>query len=289
MDTTVAGADTVELLISDAGPELEGDHHKEHRAMAAIEELFLLDQLWRTVSGIQAQREGRGFLAGYSRYGRDITREFTELAGFTEGDWREIFGIPPRRSDGGSAAGARDGSRRRPFPCKRRGCRGNRRSEHARDRRSLPAARSCGRAGPWRSFRDINNAYRHGSRVLYEDCSPDEIPWRAANPAQAEGLLLAADEVVQAARADTVNVLLEGPDDQVHASLRVRFTRRRGHHSLLEGTRTLGSSSGVSSPRSSSRNSREGTYSVRPCPSRGMSSMLASAVRKRGWACRPHP
>lgn len=65
-----------------------------------------------------------------------------------------------------------------------------------------------------RSLRDINNAYRHGTQVVYEDCSPEEIPWRAANPERAQGMLVAADEVDGLARAEIVNVLLEGPDEE---------------------------------------------------------------------------
>jgi hypothetical protein len=32
-----------------------------------------------------------------------------------------------------------------------------------------------------KSVRDINHAYRHGTQVVYEDCAPAEISWRAAN------------------------------------------------------------------------------------------------------------
>ncbi len=63
-----------------------------------------------------------------------------------------------------------------------------------------------------RSVRDINNAYRHGTQVVYENCAPEEIPWRAANPEEGAGLLIGVDEVQQNAQEETVNVLLEAPD-----------------------------------------------------------------------------
>jgi hypothetical protein len=70
-----------------------------------------------------------------------------------------------------------------------------------------------------KSVRDINNAYRHGTQVVYEDCSPEEIPWRAANPEEGAGMLIGVDEVQANAREEIVNVLLEGPDDEGHARL----------------------------------------------------------------------
>ena len=43
------------FLVGDADPLDLGEHHLEHRAMAALEELFLLlDQLWRLMSGIRS-------------------------------------------------------------------------------------------------------------------------------------------------------------------------------------------------------------------------------------------
>jgi hypothetical protein len=70
-----------------------------------------------------------------------------------------------------------------------------------------------------KSVRDINNAYRHGTQVVYEDCAPEEIPWRPANPEEGAGMLVGVDEVQENARAEIVNVLLEGPDEEGHARL----------------------------------------------------------------------
>jgi hypothetical protein len=56
-----------EQQLDDLGDDLRV-HHVEHRAMAALEELFLLlDQIWRVISGIQSHRAGNGCLVGYRR------------------------------------------------------------------------------------------------------------------------------------------------------------------------------------------------------------------------------
>jgi len=90
-----------------------------------------------------------------------------------------------------------------------------------------------------RSLRDINNAYRHGTQVVYEDTSPEEIPWRAANPQAAEGMLVAAAEVDQLARRATVNVLLEGPDEEGHARFASMPRSAEVNTSLVESMRHL--------------------------------------------------
>src|SRR4051812_9812710 len=52
-----AHADMAAFLVSDADPLDLGEHHLEHRAMAGLEELFLLlDQLWRLIAGIRSHR-----------------------------------------------------------------------------------------------------------------------------------------------------------------------------------------------------------------------------------------
>ena len=200
------------------GPDL-AEHHREHRAMAALEEMFLLlDQLWRVISGIKSHRAGDGFLAGYRRHGGDISAEFRALQALAEDDWRDLLAIP-RDDDLARVLEERDAA-------------GAEELEKAR----LLAADVVATAvknmheigvffvrtdhvagGQARSLRDINNAYRHGTQIVYEDCSPEEIPWRAANPEEAAGMLVAAGEVDELARAETVNVLLEGPDEEGHA------------------------------------------------------------------------
>lgn len=232
-----------ELVRDDDTLELGDDllaHHREHRAMAGLEELFLLlDQIWRLVAGIRSHRAGEGFLAGYRRYGRDVASEYAALQEMNENDWREILAIPP---DDELEAKLRE-----------RGVHDDAEIAQARELAADVGATSvrnmqeigvffvrtdpvAGAQG--RSLRDINNAYRHGTQVVYEDCSPEEIPWRAANPEEAQGMLAAA-EVDELARAETVNVLLEGPGEEGHARFASMPRSADVNASLVESMRHL--------------------------------------------------
>ena len=90
-----------------------------------------------------------------------------------------------------------------------------------------------------RSLRDSNNAYRHGTQVVYEDTSPEEIPWRAANPEEEQGMLVAAAEVDELARRETVSVLLEGPDEEGHARFASMPRSAEVNASLVEAMRNM--------------------------------------------------
>lgn len=137
-----------------------------------------------------------------------------------------------------------------------------------------------------RSLRDINNAYRHGTQVVYEDTSPEEIPWRAANPDEAQGMLVAAADVDDLARRETVNVLIEGPDDEGHARFASMPRSAEVNESLVARCATCRSCSGASSPPSSSPNSKAGgRSSARWRRSPGRSWTRASVpTRRRGRA-----
>jgi hypothetical protein len=225
-----AHADMAALLVSDADPLALGEHHFEHRAMAGLEELFLLlDQVWRVLSGIRAHRAANGFLTGYRRYGRDVAVEFEALQQMTEEDWRDVFGIPT--DDELPAVLAERGAAED--------------IEIARELRNdvlATAVRNMQEIGVFfvrtdvvagmrgRSLRDINNAYRHGTQVVYEDTSPEEIPWRAANPEEADGMLVGVDEVDALARRETVNVLLEGTGRGGARTVRLSLTIGGGQH-----------------------------------------------------------
>lgn len=196
-------------------------HHREHRSMAALEELFLLlDEIWRTVSGIRSFRDGDGFLAGYRRYGGNVQGEYEQLQELNEDDWRTIFSLPSDEDvadvltvRGGPEITEQDIETARELIADLLST--TLLNMHEAGRLFARVQDAAGAEA--RSVRDINNAYRHGTQVVYEDCSPAEISWRAANPAEGEGLLIGVDEVHAAAREDTVNVLLEGPDEEGHA------------------------------------------------------------------------
>jgi hypothetical protein len=212
-----AHADMAAYLVDPADPLDIGEHHREHRAMAGFEELFLLvDQLWRTISGIRAHRDGDGFLAGYRRFGNNVAAEVDALRELTADDWRVIFGMPTDEELPAVLA-------------ERRAAEELETARGLRDEVLQTTLRNMEELGVFfvrtdpvegqdgRSLRDINNAYRHGTQVVYEDTSPEEIPWRAANPAKAQGMLVAAGEVDELARRETVSVLIEGPDEEGHA------------------------------------------------------------------------
>lgn len=196
-------------------------HHREHRSMAALEELFLLlDEIWRTVSGIRSFRDGDGFLAGYRRYGGNVQGEYEQLQELNEDDWRTIFSLPSDEDvadvltvRGGPEITEQDIETARELIADLLST--TLLNMHEAGRLFARVQDAAGAEA--RSVRDINNAYRHGTQVVYEDCSPAEISWRAANPAEGESLLIGVDEVHAAAREDTVNVLLEGPDEEGHA------------------------------------------------------------------------
>lgn len=234
-----AHADIAALLVCDADPLDVGEHHFEHRAMAALEELFLLlDQIWRVMSGIDSHRAGNHFLVGYRRFGRDIATEFATLRAMTEDDWRQVFGIPaddelPTVLAERGAAADLDTARELRDDVLTTTVR-NMEEVASFFFRTDPVE---GRQG--RSLRDINNAYRHGTQVVYEDTSPEEIPWRAANPEHEQGMLVAATDVDTLARDDTVNVLLEGPDEDGHARFASVPRSAEVHESLIASMRHL--------------------------------------------------
>jgi hypothetical protein len=234
-----AHADMAAYLVGEADPLELGEHHFEHRAMAGLEELFLLlDQIWRTIAGIRSHRDGNRFLAGYRRYGRDVATEFDALREMNEEDWRVIFGMPTDEE----------------LPALLEDWGASEDLEQARELRDDVLATTVrnmeeisvffvrtdpieGQEG--RSLRDINNAYRHGTQIVYEDTSPEEIPWRAANPEQAQGMLVAAEDVDELARNEIVNVLLEGPDDEGHARFASMPRSAEVNESLIVSIRHL--------------------------------------------------
>lgn len=194
-------------------------HQREHRAMAALEELFLLlDQIWRMVKGIRSFRDGQTFLTGYRSYGPNVQREYEELQALSQDDWRAIFSLPAD-VDLPEALRVR-------VPVSDRDIKVARvliadlldtTERNMREAGDLFTRVDDAAGAAAQSVRDINNAYRHGTQVVYEDCAPEEIPWRAGNPEEGEGLLIGVDEIGAGARNDTVNVLVEPPDEEGHA------------------------------------------------------------------------
>lgn len=216
-------------------------HHAEHRAMAALEELFLLlDQIWRVIGGIQSHRAGGGFLAGYRKHGDNVKAEFERLQALTEDEWRQLFTLPAREKlpqvlfESG-VVDLNDLQDARKMVADQTAT-----AQRNMDEVSRLFARVEDAAGvEARSVRDINNAYRHGTQVVYEDCAPEEIPWRAANPEEGAGLLVGVEEVQENAREETINVLLEAPDEEGHARLASQPRGREWANDLLQSMQHL--------------------------------------------------
>jgi hypothetical protein len=195
-------------------------HQAEHRAMAALEELFLLfDQIWRVVGGIQSHRTGDSFLAGYRKHGK-MKEEFDQLRALTENDRRQLFSLPapdelPQVLFERGVVDLNDLQDARELVDDQIAT--ARRNMHEAGRLFARVDDAAGMEA--KGVRDINNAYRHGTQVVYEDCAPEEIGWRAANPEEGAGMLIGVGEVQEHSRDETANVLLEGPDAEGHARL----------------------------------------------------------------------
>jgi hypothetical protein len=195
---------------SGASPPID-HHYFQHRVMAAVEELFLLlDQFWRTVAGIRAHRRGREFLAAYCLHEGSIHRQFENLLALSGDDWSGVFKTPTDTEIIAACRGDEDGA-------------ASWIASADETRRLLPTniEEVCALferpreviGGPTDvSLRDANKRYRHGSRMVYENCSPTESHWIAANPGSGAGLLTPRHDLDSASRAETVNVLMEPPD-----------------------------------------------------------------------------
>ena len=235
-----AHADMAAYLLGDADPLELGEHHFEHRAMAGLEELSLLvDQVSRMISGVRAHRAGEDFLAGYRRHSRDVATELEALRQLTEDHWRVLFGMP---TDEELSAVLEEHGPLEDVDRTRELCN----EVLATTVRNIEEISvffvrtdpDAGQQGP--TLREIGDAYGHGTQVVYEDTSPEEIPWRAATP-EGQGMLIAADAIGDLAR-QTVNVLLEGPDGDGHARVASVPCSADASASLIASTRHLSTS-----------------------------------------------
>jgi hypothetical protein len=88
-------------------------------------------------------------------------------------------------------------------------------------------------------LRDTNNAYRHGSRILYEDCSPTASGWVVGNPETPAGVLLSRADAEAAGRDLVVNVLQALPDEAGRAHLAAVPMTAQWCGSLIDGMANL--------------------------------------------------
>jgi hypothetical protein len=222
------------------GGDLVG-HHLEHRVMAGIEELFLLlDQLWRMVRGISAHRGGGRFLEGYCARGHDLAAEVEALRSLEAAQWEDLLRLPTEpeiRERFGPPHGSSEDADW--FVAYRsevlRLCVLNVEEVCAFFERPESPMPGFDRTG----LRDTNNAYRHGTRILYEDCSPTLSGWVVGNPETRQGLLLGRAEAEATGREQVVNVLQALPDESGRAHLAAVPLDVGWRQSLIDGMANL--------------------------------------------------
>jgi len=225
-----AHVDAVQLLVgerpSEGAPD-EAWHAFEHRSLAALEEIFMLvDQLYRLVRGVRAHRGGKEFLDAYCEHVPSLRDAYEELKGLCTDDWASIVPIPDRgavvkwlekmKVPDTVAAEILETALGLHELCVKN------MSEIAvffeRVPSPIPGITNC-------SLRDMNNEYRHGTRVLYGDCDPAPTEGISTNPVEKAGVLLPADQVGPAACEETVDVLIKPPGDDGRAqTAKARFS-----------------------------------------------------------------
>jgi hypothetical protein len=214
-----AQADTAYRLLSGL-PRDPADlelHLIEHAVMEALDQLFkAVDKIWRVVAGIRAHREGKSFLdpdVGYCAYGGDVAKKFSQLAELTPADWGGLLRVPSDDTisqllaeQGGEAE---EIASRVAFAHELPALCATNMAEIGSFFRRPPTGHPQRETGA--SLRDLNNTYRHGDRLLYEDCSPTDSGWIAANLPQSQDPTygLRTEEL---SRFGTVSVLIDPPD-----------------------------------------------------------------------------
>jgi hypothetical protein len=226
-----AHADMVHLLVGERPLKDATDeewHAFEHRSLAALEEIFLLvDQLYRLVSGIRSHLAGEDFLTAYCSRVPDLKAAYDELSTLSTGDWEAILPLPDRgelvrcleklKVPGEIAAEMLQLSLDLHGLCAKNMV------EIAVFFERVPSpvdgVTNC-------SLRDMNNRYRHGTRILYGDCDPLDVPDIVTNPDDRGGMLLPMDEVGPDAWEETVDILISPGNDDSHAhTAKSRYSR----------------------------------------------------------------
>ena len=240
-----AHADMAYFLVgqrpADDAPD-EQWHAFQHRALAALEEVFLLvDQLYRLVRAVRSHLRGENFLRAYAEHVPEMHVAYAELAKLSDDEWAEILPLPEsgtlvnRLGDMGApgdlAAEMLELARALHALCVKN------MQEITVFFERVPSP-VPGRTN-W-SLRDMNNRYRHGTRILYGDCDPMDVSDIPTNPPGKAGLLLPLEEVGPDAWRETVDILLEPPSDTEGAHTAKARYSEQWCNSLIEATANLG-------------------------------------------------
>lgn len=172
---------------------------RQHLVMGMLEQLFEeVDVFWRLIAAVRCHREGRGFIHGYCSDG-ERKDAIAELETADDGAWAQLLKdesptatLRDMRSFGVSDDDAHAaGSFFAALPA--------RLGMAARELKKAfdtPQGRYEGGKTPIMSLRDVNNVYRHGTRVLFESCVPRPVDNIPLNPHEREGMCPPVEEVL---------------------------------------------------------------------------------------------
>ena len=196
----------------------EAQLRRQHLAMGVVEEVFQqVDLFWRVVAGLRAHREGRGFLAGFcSRPAPATTAKIMRAGGVST--WDELLRVEDthglrervRRLGLGSEhveAWLRAASE---LPSRCATATGELERLYVKPRANVKDA-----SVEAMSLRDANDIYRHGTRVLYEECVTRPTENVAMNPATREGMSPSKDEVLANPSSAFVQLLDHSPRSKI--------------------------------------------------------------------------
>jgi hypothetical protein len=191
---------------------------RQHLAIAILEQVFeQVDLFWRVVAGLRAHREGRGFLVGFcSRSGPKGTAETMRAGGRRA--WDELLkvedtnGLRERAQRLGLGDQYVNAWLQKADGLSSRCTHAASELEHLYEKAHVDVGDARVEA---MSLRDANNVYRHGARVLYEECVTLPMANIPLNPATREGMSPAEDEVVADPPSAFVQLLDHGPQTRI--------------------------------------------------------------------------
>jgi len=200
-----------------------------------------VDQLYRLIHAVRAHLDGSDFLQAYCTHVPRLNEAYEELAKLDVAEWTILLPLPDRGTllkclegmhmDDGAAAEMLElalGLHNR--------CATNM-GEIAVFFERVPSPISgitnC-------SLRDLNNDYRHGTRILYRDCDPAPLDDIVTNPTVKAGVLLSADAAGPDAWHETVDILVKPPDEDGRATTVKSRYSAQWCESLVLATANLG-------------------------------------------------
>jgi hypothetical protein len=215
-------AEVLKTAAEVAGPDnLDVAENRQHLVMGILEQLFEeVDVFWCLVAAVHCHREGRGFIHGYC----SSSERQAAIAKFETADgvaWEELLtdGSPASTLRALRTFGVSDDDAHAAVAffaaLPDRLATAARELKKAFDR---PQGRYKGGKVPIMSLRDVNNVYRHGTRVLFDSCVPRPTDNISLNPDEREGMSPAAEEVLSQPLDEYAQLLEYRPRRQLQFS-----------------------------------------------------------------------